>query len=586
MPLDALTLTALKTELTEKLLGSRVDRVQQPERDTVILQMRANGASCRLLLCASCNHPRVHLTEYAQENPAQPPMFCMLLRKHLTGGRLSEIVQPPMERLIELRFDCMSEMGEPVQKTLVLELMGRNSNLILLGADGRILDCLRRVDFEASAERQVLPGLFYRLPPAQGKRLPDETAEEEIFKLLCGISVQKRFDSFLLETFSGFSPLLCRELSYRIFGTVEQDLTALSETEKKACASRLAALFASTERLFTPTLLLQDEAPKDFSCLPIMQYEGYLQSREAESFSALLDEFYYERDRAERIRSKTQTIRKTLTTLQSRTARKLEQQRIELAKTKDREHLRRMGDVLTANLYAVERGQAFLDAVDFYDPKMKTVRIALDPTISPQQNAAKFYKDYQKAKTAEKVLAEQIAFGESELAYLASTLECLSRAESERDIREIRDELIEGRYLRPNGNKKQMKLQPSKPMQFISSDGFSIFVGRNNRQNDLLTLKLASKNDMWLHTQKFHGAHVIILTEGREVPDETFTEAAILAAYHSQARDGQNVPVDCTRVKNVRKPGGAKPGMVIYDSYRTLFVTPDRETVSKLERKS
>ena len=586
MPLDAFFLSALKTELTQTLIGCRIDRIQQPERDTVILHLRRPGFAGKLLLSASGNHPRIHLTEYTMENPAQPPMFCMLLRKHLTGGKLRAITQPPMERLLEVCFDCTNEMGEAVEKKLILELIGRNSNLLLLGGDGRIIDCLRRVDPEMSAERQLLPGLFYHLPSTRQKLCPSDVSEQQIFELLQAQTGEKHFDSWLLDTFGGFSPLVCRELSYRLFHTTEQDLSLLSEQEKRDCAKRLFDFFSHlAENCSTPTLLLQNGERKDFSCLPVLQYEGFYQTAEKESFCALLDDFYAERDRAERIRSKTAAIRKTLTTLCERTARKLQMQRAELEKTKDREQLRRKADIVTANLYAISRGQAILDATDFYDPEMKPIRIALDPTVSAQQNAAKFYKEYQKAKTAEKVLAEQISLGESELLYLKSTLDCLSRVQSERDVAEIREELIREHYLRPNGNKKQMKLPPSKPMEFVSSDGFSIFVGKNNQQNDLLTLKLARKNDIWLHTQKIHGSHVIILAESREIPDKTFTEAAMLAAYHSQARGGQNVPVDCTSVKNVKKPAGAKPGMVIYDHYRTIFVTPDPEVIEKLKKK-
>ena len=577
MPLDALFLSALRQELSEKLPACRVDKVQQPERDTVLLHLRAPGMTAKLLLSASANHPRIHITEAAMENPAQPPMFCMLLRKHLTGARLLCIEQPPMERLVTLRFAAMGELGELTQRALILELMGRNSNLILLGEDGRILDCMRRVDFEMSEQRQVLPSLFYHLPPAQGKRDAQQTDLETLTALLAAADAHTPLDRWLLDTFGGLSPLVCREVAYRLTGSVDAPLSALFGAE---------ALFAALQTLFTgphaPLLLAKDGVPKDFTCIPITQYEGFLQPQPATSFSALLDTFYAERDRAERIRSKTQALRKTLTTLRSRTLRKLEIQRLELAKTKDREHLRRMGDILTANLHAIARGQAFVDATDFYDPEMKTVRIALNPAISPQQNAARFYKDYQKAKTAEKILTEQIANGEQEAAYLSTVLDALARAESERDIQEIRAELTEGRYLRAQTGKKQMKLPASKPMEFTSSDGYTILVGRNNRQNDQLTLKTAAKNDIWLHAQKIPGSHVIILCSGRTPPDDTFTEAAMLAAWYSQAQGGQNIPVDCTDVRVIKKPNGAKPGMVVYDRYRTLFVTPDPKHIKSL----
>ena len=583
MSIDAVFLESLRCELQEQLLACRVDKVQQPERDTILLSMRGPNGGGKLLLTASPNHPRIQLTSLSFENPAQPPMFCMLLRKHLTGGRLVSISQPPLERLVELTFDCIDEMGTPCQKKLILEIMGRNSNLILTGADGRILDCLRRVDFEMSEQRQVLPGLYYHLPPTQGKRSPWDASEEELRALLCAQKTQKMADSFLLETFGGLSPLLCRELAYAVFGQVDLDLSQLTDVQREDAAGKL---FAALDRLHTgkrtPVILVRDERPWDFTCIPIRQYEDLITQEPQPSFSALLDTFYAKRDSLERMRQKTQALRKTLTNLHNRTARKLANQQKELEATFDREHLRRLGDIVTANLHVISRGQARLTAVDFYDPEMKEIDIPLNPAISPQQNAAKFYKDYQKAKTAEKVLTEQIAKGEAELSYLASVLDELSRVESERDMQDIRQELTEGGYLRETGQKKKMKLPASKPMVFRSSDGFEILVGRNNRQNDLLTCKLAQKQDIWLHTQKIHGSHVIIACAPETPPDRTVTEAMQLAAYFSQAREGQNVPVDYTRVKNVKKPAGAKPGMVIYDHYSTAVVTPDAALADKL----
>ena len=583
MPFDAIYLDAALQELRQQTLSCRIDKVQQPERDTVLLHLRGAGGG-KLLLAASPNHPRIQLTQLSMENPAQPPMFCMLLRKHLTGARLLSITQPKLERLVDLTFDCTDEMGEQTQKHLILEIMGRNSNLILTDADGRIIDCLRRVDFELSASRQILPGLFYRLPPAQEKLNGFEQSEDSLASLLQTVSGQKQFDKWLLDTFGGFSPLLCRELTWQIFGDVDVDIDTLSAPQRQTAA---CALFEKLQTLEsgskTPVLLVKDGRPWDFTCLPICQYGQFIGQQQEESFSLLLDRFYGERDRQDSLRQKTQTLRKLLTNLSSRTARKLELQKKELADSQDRETLRRRGDIVTANLYTIRRGQTVLRAVDFYDPDMKETEIRLDPALSPQQNAAKLYKEYQKAKNAEKVLTEQIEKGRVELDYIGSVLDTLSRAESERDIASIRQELLDGGYIRRTDRKKQMKLPASKPMVFRSSQGFTIYVGRNNQQNDRLTCKDASKNDIWLHTQKIHGSHVIIETGGQTVPDETVTEAMILAAYYSQARDGQNVPVDYTAVRNVKKPAGSKPGMVIYDHYATGFVTPDALLAQKLK---
>ena len=578
MPFDAIFLSAVVEELTPVLTGERIDKIQQPARDTVLLHLRSRG---KLLLSANGSRPRIHLTRASFENPAQPPMFCMLLRKHLSGGRIAGLAQPPAERKLDLALDCTDEMGIPCRKHLILELMGRNSNLILTDGDGRIIDCMRRVDFEMSEARQVLPGLFYREPPKQDKRIPWQTDEAELLSLLDAVDSPKRLDAWLLDTFAGLSPLISRELSYRFCGEVEADILALSRPELARFLARELAMTGEKQ----PVLLLQGGAAKDFSYRPIAQYGDYMTSRRCESFSALLDEFYTQRDRNERMRQRSQTLRKSVTTLYERTLRKLAAQKKEREATLDRERLRRMGDIVTANLHAIRRGQTLLRAVDFYDAEMSEIEIPLKPNLSPQQNAAKFYKDYAKAKHAEKILTEQISVGEIEAQYFAGVLEELDRAENERDLSEIRAELEDGGYLRAadRQKKKQIRQAPSKPLEFRSSDGFPIFVGKNNRQNDQLSLKSAHKNDIWLHIQKAHGAHVIIECGGAEVPDTTVTEAAMLAAYYSEAKQGQNLPVDVTPVRFLRKPNGAKPGMVVYDRYRTVYVTPDESLAERLK---
>lgn len=583
MPLDAIFLTALTAELNETLPGSRIDKIQQPDRETVLLSLRTQGAgNRRLLLSASPNHPRIHYTAEKFEQPAQPPMFCMLLRKHLSGGRILSLTQLPMERAVDLCIESADELGELSRKHIWLELMGRNSNLILTGPDGRILDCLRRVDFEMSEKRQVLPGLFYREPPTQGKLDLRAETPEALQAELERLRTQTAFDGWLMDRYAGISPLIARELVFRLTGSVEADLSALDPAD---LAPQLCDALHGLLTGFAPTLLLRGETPKDFSFRPIAQYEGWMTCKTAAGFSALLDDYYAERDRTQRIKARTQNLTKTLNTLKSRAERKLANQRRELEATYDRERLRQLGDIVTANLHRIDRGQARLTAVDFYDPEMREIEIPLNAAISPQQNAAKLYKDYNKAKHAEKFLTGQIAAGETEVEYLTSVLDALSRAETERDVSDIRAELIEGGYLRSTDRKKQMKTQPARPLEFRSSDGFQILVGRNNRQNDLLTAKMAYKTDLWLHVQKSHGSHVIIACAGAQVPDRTITEAAMLAGWYSEARQGQNVPVDLCPVRQVKKPAGAKPGMVVYENYRTVYITPDPELPGRLSRR-
>lgn len=574
MAFDAVFLTAVLEELRQKIIGLRVEKIQQPARDTVLLGLRGKE---RLLLSANVNRPRIHLTGASYENPAQPPMFCMLLRKHLSGGRIAELRQPPAERMVDLVLDCTDEMGIPCQKHLILELMGRNSNLILAGEDGRIIDCLRRVDFEMSELRQVLPGLFYHEPPRQSRGIPSETSEEMIVEKLRAVDSPKRLDKWLIDSFDGFSPLIARELSYGFCGETDGDILTM---DREKLGGYLAEQFRFCS--YRPILLICDGQPKEYSYRPIEQYGQYMQAEELESFSGLLDRFYTQTEHSDRMRQKTQTLRKTVTTLRERTLRKLELQRKEYESTLDREQLRQMGDIVTANLHAIERGQTRLVAEDFYHD-MVPVEIPLKPELSPQQNAARFYKDYAKAKNAEKILTEQMERAEIEAEYLAMVLEELSRVEGEADLWEIREELEQGGYIRPD--RKKQKVRPGKPMEFLSSDGYRIYVGRNNCENDRLSLKTARKDDLWLHIQKFHGTHVIIACAGVTPPDETITEAAQLAAWFSQAKEGQNVPVDVTPVRYLRKPKGAKPGMVVYDKYRTVIVTPDGNLAERLRQK-
>ena len=575
MPFDAMFLSAVCDELRQELIGARVEKIQQPARDMVVLQLRGKA---RLLLSASGSRPRFHVTQASYENPAQPPMFCMLLRKHLAGGRIAAIEQPPAERSVELTLDCTDEMGTPCQKRLILELMGRNSNLILTDGENRILDCMRRVDFEMSEQRQVLPGLFYHRPPRQeGKLTPQELTEPALERLLAQTAAPVHLDRWIVDHVAGISPLIARELAFGFCGETDADVLTLDRARLAEALTQPSLLQARQ-----PTLLLCGGRPKDFTYCPIRQYGAYMTARTMPSFSALLDAFYTETEQRERMLQKSQSLRRTVTNLLERTRRKLAVQRREREASLDRETLRRRGDIVTANLHAMTRGMTVLRAADFYQEDMPEIEIPLRPELSPQQNAARFYKEYNKAKHAEKILAEQIARGEIEEEYLGAVLDELNRAESERDLAEIRAELEAGGYVRSADRRRQQKQPASRPMRFRSSDGFEILVGRNNRQNDQLSLKTARRDDLWLHIQKFHGTHVIVCCAGAPVPDGTITEAAMLAAWYSQAREGQNVPVDVTQVRNLRKPNGAKPGMVVYDRYRTVIVTPDAALCERL----
>ena len=540
MALDALCLSAVVAELCSAIQGGRIDKIYQPGSQDIVLAVRGNAGNVRVFLSADPGHPRLHLTTLDRENPEKPPMFCMLLRKHLIGARILELKQPYMERVVTIRMEATSELGDKVFRSLVLEAIGRRANLILLDEEERIIDCVHRVEGDITrGTRQVLPGLFYRLP-------------------------EPRF---------GIPPLIEREFHFRgIEGDLEPEVNRLWNGVK--------------ENNYTPIMLLREGRPKDISLFPILQYGPSVELREYPSFGTLLDDFYETRERQERTKQRGEDLFRSVKTARERTQRKLENQRREVEATRDRERLRQFGDILTSNLHLLEKGRATVRLQNYYDPEGREVEIGLDPLLSPQQNAAKYYREYNKAKNAEAALTIQIKRGEEDLSYLDSVLENLSLAEGERDIQEIRQELTDTGYLkRQKKSSKREKRVSGKPMEFRTDAGLRVSVGKNNSQNDLLTTRQATKGDWWFHTQKIHGSHVILWTEGTE-PDETsVTQAAALAAWFSQGREAGKLPVDYTPVKYVKKPAGARPGMVVYTTYQTVMAQPDEALAKRLRIK-
>ena len=571
MAFDAFFLSAVLEEVRKKCTGARIDKIHQPSRDTLILHLRCKEGREKLLFAANPTAPRLHLTTASPENPAEPPMFCMLLRKHLLGAKLNSVEQPPMERCAVFTFDCTDEMGFPIQKRLVAELMGRTCNLYLLSPEGRIIDCLRRIGLDESAKRAALPGLNYQDPEPITKL--DPANFDHFAGLLSGPGADVIADR-LMDTFGGLSPLVCREAALFAAGSTDAriDERYAEETEEK-----LQLFFREHLTHPAPWFYAQaDGTPRQFAFCPIRQYGS---CERAESFTALLDMYYTVRDRKDAMRQKGQAVRKTVQNLCTRLKRKLAIQEKELEATFDRERLRQLGDILTANIHRIKKGQTMVICEDFYDENMASIEVPISPILSPQQNAAKFYKDYARMKNAEKELTRQISIGEEELQYLQSVLEELNRAQTDAELEEIRRELQEGGYLRADAGKKKMKAAKVPPMRFESTDGYPIYVGRNNRQNDELTFKLARKDDIWCHASKVHGSHVIISCGGTIPPDDTITQAAQLAAYYSETTGGQNIPVDVTPVKQVKKVPSGKPGMVIYHTYRTVIANPYADIV-------
>ncbi len=571
MAFDAFFLGAVLREIKDKALGAKVEKIHQPSRDTVILHLKCREGREKLLLAPNPAAPRLHFTQSSPENPAQPPMFCMLLRKHLTGARLTDVEQPPMERCAVFTFDCVDELGDSGQKKLIAELMGRTCNLYLVGADGRILDCLRRIGLDETVNRPALPGMYYQMPAEIQKANP---AEEENYVNLLTQPGADLLAERLMDVFGGLSPLICREAALYAAGETDARISGI-DVEK--VGENLRLFFREHLNHPAPYVYhLPDGTPKQFAFCPLRQYGEY---NRADSFAQLLDSFYTLRDRKDAMRQKSQSVRKTVTNLCQRLTRKLALQEKEREEAMDRERLRQFGDILTANLHNMKKGQTKVTVTDFYDENMGEIEISLSPTLSPQQNAAKYYKDYARMKTAEKELTRQIELGRQELSYLQSVLEELERAQSEGELEEIRRELQDGGYLRREKEKSGMKKGKIPPMQFVSTDGFTIYAGRNNIQNEELTFRSARKDDLWLHAQKVHGSHVIIACGGKTPPDDTVTQAAQIAAHYAQSAGGQNIPVDVTPVKQVKKIPGGKPGMVIYHTYRTVVVNPYPDVV-------
>ena len=560
MPLDAVCLTALVDELAPQLEGAHIDKVQQPARDLLLLSLYTRQGSRRLLISAGVGMARLHLTGQRYENPDTPPMFCMLLRKHLTGARIDRLCQPENERMAILELSCRDELGVESRKRLVAELMGRSSNIILVDEDGIIIDCLRRADFGEEAYRRLLPGMLYKLPPKPEKPNALELTSAERRARLADTDREKPADKRLMEAFSGLSPLIARELAHR---AERGDLAMV--TDAWAESVQAGELY--------PYLLCEDGQARDFTYMRVTQYGERMSCEPRGSFNELLEEFYAERERAERMRRVSHELTKTVRTIRDRQSRKLVQQRAELDKTADREKYKRRGDLITANLWKAGKGALVIECEDYYTEGCPTVEIALDPRKTPHQNAAAAYKEYKKAAAAEQHLTKLIAEGEAMLDYLESTLDSLSRVESERETTEIRRELISSGVLRqPRNGGKERKIKPLGPIKAISSTGSEILIGRSNVQNDELTFRTARRTDIWLHVQKLHGSHVIIRAEG-EMPDEqTIKEAAQLAVKYSQAGDGGKAAVDYTMVRNVKKPSGALPGKVVYTDYQTIVV--------------
>lgn len=580
MALDGRMLHLIAGEIGQTCLGCKVDKVCQPDRDDIVLILRGPGGNRRLLLSASSASARVCLTTTATENPAAPPMFCMLLRKHLISGKLIEASTVGLERVLTLRFECHNEFGDVVERRLIAEIMGKHSNLILVDEKGVILDSVKRIDFTASSVRQVLPGLRYEYPPFQDKLDPLVTDPDTLTREIVDQG-EIILDKAILNRVQGFSPVVCREIIYVVLRGSSRTADSLKDDEK----IRLKVLLDRTIREKPVPCLASDPVtgrPIEFSFVELHQYGTSAVTRILSTFSELVETAFGERARTDTRKRKQEDILRILSATSDRIQRKLAAQKNDLAACADKEVYRKYGDLISSNIWQLEKGMTSCTLEDFYDGG--TVTIPLDGILTPAQNAQRYYKKYRKADTAEKILTEQIASGESELRYLDTVFDELTRAETTSEIQEIRHELTQSGYVRPERGSKH-KIPSSLPRKFVTDDGLTVLCGRNNVQNDQLTMKTAANGYLWFHTKDIPGSHVVIMADATSVKETSLTQAAVLAATFSKASEAGKVPVDYTQIRYVKKPSGAKPGMVIYTNQKTLFVTPDKDLAQRLEKK-
>ena len=589
MAFDGAYLCKIKQEIQE-MAGGRIDKIGQPARDTLVVTLRAAGGNRRLLISAAAAGAKIHFTTASIENPKAAPMFCMLLRKHLGSGKLLRVEQAGLDRVLSLVFECVNELGDRVELTLLCEIMGRHSNIILLDQNRKIIDAIKRVDFVTSEARQVLPGMTYTPPPQQHKLCPLENSGEELARAVCaGRDVP--LSKAILEQVEGFSPMICREIAHFTCPEGEPTAGSLTPAQKERLGFYFEAVRAALQPGSGEPWLVRDPSGKmlDFAFLQPRQFPAEYPLERAESFSGLVDSFYASKDTAERMRQKSADLHKLLTNIRDRLRRKLAAQQEDLRRAEGRERKKELGDIISANLYTLEKGDRVLRAVDFFSETGEMVEIPLDPMLSPSKNAQKYYNEYRKLTTAQAKLQELIQSGTQELQYIETVLSELERVATEAELQGIREEVASQGYTREHREDRGRKTQkPTRlaPLRYLSSDGFTILCGRNNLQNDQLTLREAHNYDLWLHTQKIPGSHTIILSQpGRDFPLRTIEEAAVIAACNSGARESAKVPVDYTQIRNVKKPRGARPGMVIYENYQTAVVNPDQALAQSLLQK-
>ncbi len=584
MPLDGITISAIASELSEKLVGGKIDKINQAEKDELLFSIRNNQTNYKLLISANSANPRIYLCEnYKKENPLQAPMFLMLLRKHLGGGRILSITQQGFDRHILIDIEAYDELRVLKTKTLSIEIMGKHSNIILVDKESnRIIDSIKRVSLSMSSIREVLPQRPFLLPPSQGKINPLENISLEKFSAVLKTKSQSVFKA-IYTSFEGIAPITAKQICYMANLNDSDGTFELDTVQFERLKNSFERVFANVrENQFSPCIVYKKNGDiVDFSSLMLTIYDGEAQVLSRDSISRATEEYFYGKDLKERIAQKTYGLRKSLQIKIDRLKTKLEKQADEINEAKNLDELSHLGELLTANIYQLEKGMKEVSVIDYHDPAMPTITIPLSENLTPSENIQSYFKKYSKAKSRISELTAQLEQTKDELSYLQNVMVSINHIDSIDAIEEIREEMVREGYYSLNSIGKNKKKIVSAPLEFVSSDGFTILVGKNNTQNDALTLKISKPTDVWLHTKEIPGSHVIIKATLEDVSKEALYEAAMLAAYYSQARASSQVPVDYAPRKNVKKPNGAKPGMVIYDDYGTVYITPDENRLPK-----
>jgi predicted ribosome quality control (RQC) complex YloA/Tae2 family protein len=572
MAFDGVFLAGICHELQTDILGGKVDKIHQPDAATIILSIRHQGTNRQLLISAHPVFSRIHTIAEKRDNPSYPPLFCMVLRKHLSGGKIISIHQPGLERLCEIKFSCINELGDPEEKSLICEIMGKHSNVLLVNKNREIIDGIKRIGRHLSSYREVLPGRPYVTPPAQDKLELTKVTEEQIAKVIMNTGEQVKLSKLLINTFQGISPLLANELVYRS----GLDLSATAEF----CGQReIQLIFLALKKLadmlltgsYTPSLAYQKKDPTAFSCITLTHLPGAIIQPTA-TVNQTADRFYRAKENTARFNQVRDNLFQKISSEIDKLQAKLAVQQSTLAAAQSSEEDKIKGQLLTANLHQIKPGQEAVTVPNYHSAEMATVTIILNPLLSPAENAQMYFKRYNKSKKAIEFLTKHLGLGQEEMAYLESVLITISQAGDLTDLEELKQELIQGKYLpQPRREEKKKAAVRPAPLDFVSTDGITMLVGKNNRQNDWLTFKQSNEQDIWLHAKNIPGAHVLIKAGGQTVPETTIYQGALLAAYFSKSRYSSQVPVDYTLIKHVKKPGGAKPGMVTYTNQKTIY---------------